>query len=76
MVNEYDDDLSEVGRRRGYLSQDVFDEHEDGDPVSPEDKKKTAQILAEVGLGPEDNESALARRQKKLPASKDRKSVV
>jgi RNA polymerase primary sigma factor len=69
-VNEYDDDLSEVGRRRGYLSQDVFDEHEDGDPVSPEDKKKTAQILAEVGLGPEDNESALARRQKKLLASK------
>ncbi|MCP4873428.1 MAG: RNA polymerase sigma factor RpoD [Proteobacteria bacterium] len=43
---------------------------EDEALVPNEEKKKTAQILAEVGLGPEDNGNALARRQQKLLASK------
>ncbi len=68
MADEHDD-LSEVGKRRGYLSHD-FDDMEDEALVPNEEKKKTAQILAEVGLGPEDNGNALARRQQKLLASK------
>ncbi len=68
MADEHDD-LSEVGRRRGYLSDD-FDGMEDDGLVPSEEKKRTAQILAEVGLGPEDDGNAQTRRQPKLLASK------
>ena len=68
MADEHDD-LSEVGRRRGYLSDD-FDGMEDDGLVPSEEKKRTAQILAEVGLGPEDDGNAQTRRQQKLLASK------
>jgi len=64
------DDLSEVGRRRGYLSDDL-DDGAVGDSLEQiEAKKQTAEILAEVGIGTEDGDTGLARRQQKLLASK------
>ena len=77
MANDQDgnqfDDLSQVGRRRGYLSDDTFDGPIDEAPPPDEDDDhdtEASRILAEVGVGPHDNEEALERRQKKLLASK------
>ena len=78
MANEHDDsgggvfeDLSQVGKRRGYLSDKAFDVADDPDtPIGPSENDRTAEILAEVGVGPEDTDTALERRQQKLLASK------
>ena len=76
MANDQDssalEDLSQVGRRRGYLSDDTFDGPIDElpPPEEEDDSDEASLILAEVGVGPQDNEEALARRQKKLLASR------
>ena len=63
------DDLSEVGRRRGYLSAEGFAQ-DDGTVADSDDDLKPKKILEEVGVSPIDSESALKRQRTRLLASR------
>jgi RNA polymerase primary sigma factor len=76
MAEERDPDLSELtslGRRHGYLSDGAFGEPQDDDAVAVlpvRDEQEAAGILAEVGRSPDTDDNRLARRQKRLLASR------
>ena len=64
------DDLTGIGRRHGYLADESFGEDPSTVRERRPDEREAAEILAEVGIGQEDTDSASARRQQRLLASK------
>ncbi len=65
------EDLSEVGRRRGYLSSEPFEADEGAAAKEPEPERDAqGAILAEVGVTTADSETTLRRQQQRLLASK------
>jgi RNA polymerase primary sigma factor len=67
--DEGNDDLSEVGRRRGYLSAEGFAQ-EETPAVETRDDLKPKRVLQEVGVSAIDNDAALERQRTRLLASK------
>ncbi len=63
------DDLSEVGRRRGYLSSEGFDVDESAEAEQRGDLRPK-NILQEVGVTAIDSEAALERQRTRLLASR------
>jgi RNA polymerase primary sigma factor len=68
-LDEGIDNLSEVGRRRGYLSSEGYDTDEAAD-AERDDDLKPKKILEEVGASPIDSEAALERQRTRLLASR------
>ena len=64
------DDLSGIGKRHGYLADDSFGEDQPTVRVRRPDEEEAAEILAEVGIGADEGDAALERRQQKLLASR------
>ncbi len=68
--NRGTDDLTGIGKRHGYLADDSFGEDQSTVRARRPDEKEAAEILAEVGIGQDQGEAALEKRQARLLASR------